>query len=54
MRRWWVRLLVAVVVVVLLLLGGVMLVSNTNWGRERVRRLPHDLEVPLRVIVFYS
>ncbi|HEY1953204.1 MAG TPA: translocation/assembly module TamB domain-containing protein, partial [Gemmatimonadaceae bacterium] len=43
MRRWWVRLLLSLVVVALLLLGGVMLVTNTNWGRERVRRYVEGL-----------
>jgi translocation and assembly module TamB len=43
MRRWWVRLLLAVAVVVLLLVGGVFLVTNTNWGRERVRRYVEGL-----------
>ena len=43
MRRWWVRLLLAVVVVILLLVGGVFLITNTNWGRERVRRYVEGL-----------
>src|SRR4051812_20475759 len=43
MRRWWVRLLLAVVVVVVLIVGGVFLVTNTNWGRERVRRYVEGL-----------
>ena len=38
MRRWWVRIIAAVVVVVLLLFGAVLLLTNSNWGRERVRR----------------
>ena len=38
MRRWWVRLIAALVVVVLLLFGAGLLVTNSNWGRERVRR----------------
>ncbi len=38
MRRWWVRLIAAVVVVVLLLFGAGLLITNSNWGRERVRR----------------
>ncbi len=38
MRRWWVRLIAALVVVVLLLFGAALLVTNSNWGRERVRR----------------
>ena len=43
MRRWWVRLIAAVVVVVLLLFGALLLVTNTNWGRERVRRYVEGL-----------
>src|SRR4051812_41317501 len=43
MRRWWVPLLLALVVVVLVLAGGVLLVTNTNWGRERVRRYVEGL-----------
>jgi len=38
MRRWWVRLLAGLVVVALLLVAAVYLVSNTDWGRERIRR----------------
>ena len=38
MRRWWVRVLAGLVVVALLLVAAVYLVSNTDWGRERVRR----------------
>ena len=38
MRRWWVRLLAGLVMVALLLVVAVYLVSNTDWGRERVRR----------------
>jgi translocation and assembly module TamB len=38
MRRWWVRLLVSILVVLILLVGAVFLITNTNWGRERVRR----------------
>ncbi len=43
MRRWWVRLIAALVVVLVLLVGIVFLVSNTNWGRERVRRYVENL-----------
>jgi translocation and assembly module TamB len=43
MRRWWVRLLLGLVVVVLLLIGGVLLITNTDWGRERVRRYVEGL-----------
>ena len=38
MRRWWVRLLAGVAVVALLLLAAALLLTNSNWGRERVRR----------------
>ena len=43
MRRWWVRLIAAIVVVVLLLVGAVFLLTNSNWGRERVRRYVEGL-----------
>jgi len=43
MRRWWVRLIAALLVVVLLLVGGVFLLTNSNWGRERVRRYVEGL-----------
>ena len=38
MRRWWVRLLAVVAVVALLLVGAGLLFTNSDWGRERVRR----------------
>jgi hypothetical protein len=38
MRSWVVRLLAGLAVVALLLLAASLLVTNTNWGRERVRR----------------
>ncbi|MFN2637200.1 MAG: translocation/assembly module TamB domain-containing protein [Gemmatimonadaceae bacterium] len=38
MRRWWVRLLAGLAVVALLLLAAVYILSNSSWGRERVRR----------------
>ncbi len=38
MRRWWVRLLAAVAVVALLLLAASYLLTNSDWGRERIRR----------------
>ena len=38
MRRRILIALTALLVVVLLLVGGVFLVTNTDWGRERVRR----------------
>jgi translocation and assembly module TamB len=37
MRRWWVRLLAAVAVVALLLLAASYLLTNSDWGRERIR-----------------
>jgi hypothetical protein len=43
MRRWWVRLLVALAVVVLLLVGAAYLITNTDFGRERVRRYVEGL-----------
>lgn len=43
MRRWWVRVLLALAVVALLLVGGVFLLTNSNWGRERVRRYVEGL-----------
>jgi translocation and assembly module TamB len=38
MRKWWVRLLAVIAVVALLLVGAAYLVTNSDWGRERVRR----------------
>jgi autotransporter translocation and assembly factor TamB len=38
MRKWVGRLLAVIAVVALLLLAATFLVTNTNWGRERVRR----------------
>ena len=38
MRRWWVRLLAVLAVVALLLLLAVFAVTNTDFGRERIRR----------------
>jgi autotransporter translocation and assembly factor TamB len=38
MNRWWVRLLAVIAVVALLLVGAAYLVTNSDWGRERVRR----------------
>ena len=43
MRRWWVRLIAAVVVVVLLLVGALFLITNSDWGHERVRRYVEGL-----------
>jgi translocation and assembly module TamB len=38
MGRWWVRLLAVLAVVVLLLLPAALLFTNSDWGRERIRR----------------
>ena len=38
MRRWWVRLLAVLAVVALLIVAAVFLITNSDWGRERVRR----------------
>ena len=38
MRRWLVRLLAVVAVVALVLLVATLLVTNSDWGRERIRR----------------
>ncbi len=38
MRSRWVRLLAVLAVVALLLLAGVFIVTNSDWGRERIRR----------------
>ena len=38
MRKRVLAVLVGLLVVALLIVGGVFLVTNTNWGRERVRR----------------
>lgn len=38
MRRWGVRLLAGIAVVALLLLAAAYVITNTGWGRERVRR----------------
>jgi autotransporter translocation and assembly factor TamB len=43
MRRWWVRLLAVLAVVALLLFGAALLVTNSDWGRERVRRYVEGL-----------
>jgi autotransporter translocation and assembly factor TamB len=43
MRRWWVRLLAVLAVVALLLLGAAFLITNSDWGRERVRRYVEGL-----------
>jgi len=43
MRRWWVRLLAVVAVVALLLLGAALLLTNSDWGHERVRRYVVEL-----------
>ena len=38
MRRWWVRVLVGILVLILVLVGVVFVATNTDWGRERIRR----------------
>ena len=38
MRRWWVRLIAVVAVLVLLLVGVAFLLTNSDFGRERIRR----------------
>jgi translocation and assembly module TamB len=38
MRRWWVRVLVGILVLILLIVGVVFVATNTDWGRERIRR----------------
>ncbi len=38
MSRWWVRLLAVLAVVALLLLGATFLLTNSDFGRERIRR----------------
>lgn len=38
MRKWVLRVAAGVVIVALVLVAGVYLVTNTDWGRERVRR----------------
>jgi len=38
MRRWVARLIAVIAVLALLLLAATLLVTDTNWGRERVRR----------------
>ncbi|HMG95335.1 MAG TPA: hypothetical protein VK565_03490, partial [Gemmatimonadaceae bacterium] len=43
MRRWWVRLIAVVAVVALLLLLVTVLITNSDWGRERVRRYVEGL-----------
>src|SRR5215208_1076691 len=42
-RRWWLRVLAAIVLVVFLLLGAVLIFTNTDWGRERIRRYAEGL-----------
>jgi translocation and assembly module TamB len=38
MRRWSVRVLVGILVLILLVVGAVFIATNTDWGRERIRR----------------
>ena len=42
-NKWWFRLIAIVVVVVLLLVGAAYLITNSDWGRERVRRYVQGL-----------
>ena len=42
-EKWWFRLIAIVVVVVLLLVGTAYLITNSDWGRERVRRYVEGL-----------
>ena len=37
MNRWWVRLLAVVAVVIVVLFGAALLLTNTNWGRGKLR-----------------
>ena len=43
MRRWWVRLIAVLAVVALLLVLVTFLITNSDWGRERVRRYVEGL-----------
>lgn len=43
MRRWWVRLLAALAVVVILIIAGVYILTNSPFGRERIRRYVEGL-----------
>ncbi len=38
MRRWWVRVIAVVLVLVVLLVGVAFLLTNSDFGRERIRR----------------
>src|ERR1700692_2756815 len=42
-EKWWFRLIAVIVVVVLLLVGAAYLITNSDWGRERVRRYVQGL-----------
>src|SRR6267378_4686024 len=42
-NKWWFRLIAVVVVVVVLLVGVAYLITNSDWGRERVRRYVEGL-----------
>lgn len=42
-KKWWVRLVAGVLVVALLLVGVAYLITNSDWGRERVRRYVEGL-----------
>ncbi len=38
MRRWWVRVLAVLAVVLVLLVGVAFLLTNSDWGREQIRK----------------
>jgi translocation and assembly module TamB len=38
MRSWWARLLGVLAIVAVLLVGATFLLTNSNWGREQIRR----------------
>jgi hypothetical protein len=42
-EKWWFRLIAVVVLVVVLLVGAAYLITNSDWGRERVRRYVEGL-----------
>jgi hypothetical protein len=42
-NKWWFRLVAVVVFVVVLLVGAAYLITNSDWGRERIRRYVEGL-----------
>ena len=42
-EKWWFRLIAGVVLVLALLVGVAYLITNSDWGRERVRRYVEGL-----------